>query len=373
MSEVSNTHDDYELYLSSHSYNDSKVSEGHWALEELEKAQDSHPNSSEESKVHVTCSRLESPAKVENCKEAHGAKFPAPESRIARVNDEEECRDGKEAHRADFPAQKRRIARVNDEEECREPEIATEDWERMKAIVAGMNKQAKLVFSLAVEKRKSKRKFKELSRFLPATDCSLGLPPNELEELRKYAVNMLFETRSALFACEDLGNTSTATLRHACMGILFDAYRIFFVLVADTEGLLKSLCPSLQIDLQTSEKLAFLANIETFPSLLQVCQYSVNSQASSTAKQEIREIYLSLLAMKEGTTPLLAQDLVPGFNYDNVKSLDEVVELVEGGKEEREREGFRERLERAKPLGKKVKPMVSSAFLEKLRRRVAQM
>ena len=369
MSEISSTNEDYEQYLSSHSYHDLKVSEAFFCLEEFVKEQDS--NSSEESKVHLPSSRLEAPAKAENCKEAHTAEFPPQENRIPRGKNEEECRDWKETNLVKFPAQGSRIARVIDEEKCGEPETPTEDWERMKAIVAGINKQAKSVFSLAVEKRKAKRKFKELSRFLPAADFSLGLPPKELEELRKYSTNMLFETRSALFACEDLGNISTATLRHACMGILFDAYRIFFVLVADTEGLLKSLCPTLQIDLQTSEKLAFLNTIETSPSLLQVCQYSVNSKASSTAKQEIRDIYLSLLALKEGTTPLLAQDLVPGFNYDNVRSLDEVVELVEGGKEEREREGFRDRLENAKPLGKKVKPMVSSAFLEKLRRRVA--
>jgi len=353
MSDYVNASDD--VYLSSQSYNELKVTEGCWTLEEFDKVHDSLPNSSEEAKTSIyLVSRsasqplIETYVRVENCKEAE-----------------------RETPRVQFPPREGRIERVNDEE-SNGPEPPKEDLERLMAIVREMNQKALFVFSAAVEKRKAKRKFKDLTQFLPATGASPRLSPAENDYMHSYTLTSLHSTRNALFACADFGDVSTSTLRHLCMGALFDAYRIYFLLVQDSEALLQSFSPPVQVDLQTGEKTAFLNNIQSHPSLLQVCQYSVNSKASSTAKSEIRGVYLNLLAEKEGTTALFAQELVPGFNYDNVASLDDVVQLVEGGTQDSEVESFRDRLLSAKPLKKKLKPTLSPAFLEKLHQRLAQ-
>lgn len=341
-----------ELYLSSQSYHE--ITEcSSWALEECEKVQDSRPNSSEESKTSL-----------------YSVPHPASHLLIESYVRLESCKEEREVPRVQFPPRDRRIGRILDDESS-EPEQPKEDLDRLMAVVREMSEKALCLFSAALEKRKAKRKFRELARLLPATRVSLRLSPAEFDQMHSCVLANLLSTRSAIFACEDFGDIGTSTLRHLCMGILFDAYRIYFLLVQELEALLQSFSPPAQVDLQTSEKLAFLSNIQANSSLLQICQYSVNSKASSTAKHETREVYLNLLALKEGVTPLFAQELVPGFNYDNVASLDDVVQLVEGGTQDKEVEAFRNRLNSAKPLGKKVKPVLSPAFLEKLQKRLA--
>lgn len=284
----------------------------------------------------------------------------------------ESCKEEKEAPWVQFPPRERRIERIKDEE-SNEPEQPKEDLERLKAIVREMTQKALVLFSTAIEKRKAKRKFKELSRFSPATRTSPRLSPAENEYIQSYTLATLQKTRSAFFACEDYRDVSTSTLRHLCMGILFDSYRIYFLLVQELEALLQSFSPPVQVDLQASEKLAFLSDIQANPRLQEICEYSVKSKASSTAKHETRDVYLNLLALKEGVTPLFAQDLVPGFNYDHMTSLDDVVQLVEGGTQDKEVEAFRTRLNSAKPPCKKLQPILSPGFLEKLQQRLSAM
>ena len=172
--------------------------------------------------------------------------------------------------------------------------------------------------------------------------------------------------RRSVFALPDFLNVSTASRRHACMGILADSYRIYMRMNADLDRVTQEVCGE-ACDSEFSAMQSFLACIEEHPELPEVCKYCVVSKSSSTAKGVLRKIYLDLLALRHNTTPILAQELVPGFTYDHIESLDEVVQLVEQDStraDDQEVEKFRQSLLRAKvPEGPKVQVVVSEQFL----------
>lgn len=175
--------------------------------------------------------------------------------------------------------------------------------------------------------------------------------------------------RRTVFGLPDFQDVSTASLRHTCMGVLVDSYRLYLKFNSDldtlTQELFGEVCASDPVAM-----LDFLACIELHPVLVEVCQYCVVSKASSTAKGMLRKIYLDLLALRHNTTPTLAQELVPGFTYDHIESLDEVVQLVEQGSsssDDQEIERFRQSLLRAKALtGPKVRIELSDQFLARV-------
>ena len=175
-----------------------------------------------------------------------------------------------------------------------------------------------------------------------------------------------------IFGLPDFQDVSTASLRHTCMGVLADSYRIYMQFNSDLDTLTQELYGE-ACDSDRSAMLDFLADIEMHPRLVDVCKYCVVSKASSTAKGVLKKIYLDLLALRHNTTPTLAQELVPGFTYDHIESLDEVVQLVEQDStrsDDQEVERFRQSLLRAKPTGPKVQVELSDQFLAKVEARL---
>jgi hypothetical protein len=218
-----------------------------------------------------------------------------------------------------------------------------------------------------VQKRRNHQKYKDdPPSFLAGHPLPSSFKKTPLSAAKLGVDQMKDSFRRTVFALPDFLDVSTASRRHACMGILADSYRIYMKMNADLDRVTQEVCGE-ACDSELSAMLSFLACIEEHPELPEVCKYCVVSKSSSTAKGVLRKIYLDLLALRHNTTPILAQELVPGFTYDHIESLDEVVQLVEQDStrtDDQEVERFRQSLLRAKaPEGPKVQVVVSEQFL----------
>lgn len=180
----------------------------------------------------------------------------------------------------------------------------------------------------------------------------------------------LQKTRTQFFASSALRDVSTATLRHLCMGALVDGYRIHMRLMEDLEHLAERV--GVVLTLGTLEKLEFLRSIESHFHITEVCEHCVRSRASSVTKAAVRELYLQLLSVKHHVTPTQAQELVPGFTYDHIQSLDAVLELLDSPQPVHDAEilQFRQRLSRLKAPPQRLRPRLSTTFVARLQKRL---
>lgn len=180
----------------------------------------------------------------------------------------------------------------------------------------------------------------------------------------------LAQARRLMFSSPALRDASTAALRHLCMGALVDGYSIHMQLTQDVEQLATALGNPLV--LESLEQLEFLQTIESSVHLAEVCAHCVRSRASSETKAAVRKLYLQLLALKHHITPTQAQELVPGFTYDHIQSLDAVLELLDSPQpaQDAEIQHFRQRLARLKPPPQRLRPKLSASFVARIQGRL---
>ena len=238
-----------------------------------------------------------------------------------------------------------------------------------------LQRKASSLFDHYAAKRRVHQKYKDAP---PSTltnfPLSRDFPPHPSSILREYTSKALAATRSHIFSCPDFLNINTSSLRHTAMGILADGYRVQMRFVEDVDELAGKICRDGRFESGMREKLAFLEEIEKKKDLVDVCQYSVVSKASSAAKSAVRLFYLELLALKHGTTPSRAQEFVPGFTYEHIQSIDEVIDLIETENDSQaadlEVDQFRAKISKMKPFGARLKPVLSPSFLERLKARL---
>lgn len=213
----------------------------------------------------------------------------------------------------------------------------------------------------------------------PSTRTHNSLPEGfqstdvSFDYLKAAVLRLLEAFRRTVFTVPDFDDVSSASLRHTAMGILADSYKVYLRFTEDLTGLLQELYSDCNCEIAHTALLFFLADIEAHPSLLEICHYSVVSKASTPAKRALRACFLELLALKHNTTPVLAQEKVPGFTYEHIESLDEVVELVEQESvktDDSEIERFRQTLARTRGPVQRVQVKVSAEFLSRLEARL---
>lgn len=195
-------------------------------------------------------------------------------------------------------------------------------------------------------------------------------------EVQFHHTQALLRIRNYIFSLPDFTNTTTASLRHTCMGILADSYKVYSKLVEDLDSAAGKICPGHFWTSKGDEMMEFLREIEARDTLAKVCVYSVITRASSGAKSDLRAFYLNLLAQKHKTTPFLAQEFVPGFTYENIDSIEDVLTLIESKVEkpleDEEVEEFRNKISRVKVPEQRVVPILSQEFVARIQRRIRE-
>lgn len=254
-----------------------------------------------------------------------------------------------------------------------EPTQLQEPMEQLTSCLALMRMQASTRFDSCVESRRHRRKRPgPVPSMLPDWErCVQGIVGRVTQAAVRLAVSeALAEARKYIFTSPALRDASTAALRHLCMGVLADGFSIHMRLTQDLELLAAGLGNPLV--LETLEQLEFLRAIEGRTHLAEVCAHCVRSRASSDTKAAVRSVYLQLLALKHHTTPTQAQELVPGFTYDHIQSLDAVLELLDSPQPAQDAEihRFRQRLARLKQPPQRLRPRLSSSFVARIQGRL---
>lgn len=253
------------------------------------------------------------------------------------------------------------------------PTQLQEPTDQLASYLAFIRLQASTRFDSCVESRRHRRKRPGPvpSMLTDWERCVQGIAGRVTQAAVRLAVSeALAEARRYIFSSPALRDASTAALRHLCMGGLADGYSIHMRLTEDLEQLAAGLENALV--LETLEQLEFLRSIENSTHLAEVCAHCVRSRASSDTKAAVRSLYLQLLALKHHTTPTQAQELVPGFTYDHIQSLDAVLELLDSPQPAQDAEilRFRQRLARLKPPPQRLRPRLSASFVARIQGRL---
>ena len=270
-----------------------------------------------------------------------------------------------EENRVNFPAFAKFITRIEEIDE--EPRKCAFNLPNLREILKESAKKAEHVLTFAVEKRRNQRKVKHFPDFFPQIPFSSRISRKKSEKMHKFALNLVEELREKVFLCEELHRNDSNP--HTSMGILYDSSQILFKFVENIADFLKNVSEKSFFNVINEEKLRFLERIERNSWLDSLCSYSVTSKEASTAKSDVRGLYLSLGELRDRRA---GEGEKKGGNYDGVKSLEEVLELVEG-KHDSEIEQFRRKLDKMKPFGRKIRPDVSETFVERLQTRMRGM